>query len=180
MAPTQFVGLTSNANPTVWIYVPNTTAKTLEFSLFTQEKEGLYQTNLPVKAAGLLKVTLPPTIALATGKPYYWTAALVCNPERRTEDWVVGSWIQRQSLTANLRNQLAHATVEQRIKLYTQSGCWYEAFNTFLDLQQMEAASPNGKALWSHLLSTAGLNGITTQQELLHIAVPSLTTHSTH
>lgn len=162
LAPTQFVGLTAQANPTVWIYVPATTAQFLEFSLFTQHQEGVYQTNLAVTRPGLVNVTLPPQAPkLAPGQPYYWTAALVCNPNRRTDDWLVGGWIQRQPMKAELQQQLVEASPEQQVKLYVQAGFWYEALNTYLELQQSYPKHPSLAALWTDLLRGSGLRMMT-------------------
>lgn len=169
MAPTRSMGLTSIATPTLWIDVPDTPAKTLEFSLFTAAKAGVYQTNLPVHSSGLLRVNLPARVALIPDKPYYWSAALVCNPQRRTEDWVVGGWIQRRSLSPELQHQLASATPEQRVTLYLQSGFWYEAFNTYLELRQTQSTNPNLATIWADLLKAAGLNAS---------AIPSLSSQA--
>lgn len=160
LAPTQAVGLTTQATPTLWVYVPNTTAITLEFSLFTKEQEGIYQANLPVPTSGLLKITLPANVALLPNQPYYWTAALVCDPKRRTKDWLVGSWIRQQPFNPKLQPQLTAADPEQRVRLYTQEGFWYDALNTYLELSQTQPGNANLIQLWAELLRTAGLGPI--------------------
>ncbi len=160
MAPTNTVGLTSQANPTVWVYVPDTKAKTLEFSLVNQEQEGIYQVNLPINTPGLVKVTLPANV-LQAGKPYYWSVALVCNPDQRTDDWVVGSSIRQQPLPADLQRQLSRATADQQVRLYAQAGFWYEAFNTYLTLRQAQPANTNLSELWTELLKIADIGTIT-------------------
>lgn len=159
LAPTETVGFTSSQNPTFWVYIPNTTAKMLEFSLVTQE-EGVYQTNVPITAAKLVKITLPATVSLTVGKIYNWKAALVCNPERRTKDWVVNGWIQRQPIDAEFQRKLAGTTTEQQVKLYAQSGFWYEALNAYLQLRQMQPGSSNLSILGADLLKVAGLDKI--------------------
>lgn len=170
MAPTQSVGLTPNSSPTVWVYVPPTTAKTLEFSLFTKEREGIYQAYLPIKTSGLVKIMLPPNIVLTSNKPYQWTVALVCNPTRRTEDWVVGGWIQHQPLNTDLQRQLNQATAEQQVKLYTQTGFWYEALNRYLTLQQAQPQNSNLTTIWLDLLKSAGLTAVPPLQKPPRIA----------
>ncbi|MBL1175265.1 DUF928 domain-containing protein [Pantanalinema sp. GBBB05] len=161
LAPTQSVGLTTQATPTIWVYVPNTTATTLEFSLFTQAQEGLYQVNLPIRADGLLKITLPAnTASLTPNQSYYWTAALVCDPKRRTKDWLVEGRIQQQPLSAQLQQQLAAASAEQQIQLYLQAGFWYDALNTYLELSKTQPNHPALSLLWTDLLKTAGLRPI--------------------
>lgn len=170
LAPTRFLGLTSQENPAVWVYVPKTTARTLEFSLFTSDRDGVYQVQLPVSAPGLLKITVPKVAALKTGKPYYWTAALICNPQQRTNDWVVAGWIRQQPFSPDLQRQVAAATPEQRVKLYAQADFWYEALNAYLDLQQTQPNTPNLSLLWTDLLKTAGLSAVPLQGKLPRIA----------
>lgn len=160
LAPTETIGLTTKAHPTVWVYVPPSKAKTLEFSLFTQNQEGIYQVEVPIQTTGLVKLTLPPSIELQTDKPYYWAAALVCNPKRRTEDWIVGGWIQRQPFSADLQRHLTGATAEQQFKLYVQSGFWYEALTMYLQLRETQAQNANLPKLWTDLLKQAGLESV--------------------
>lgn len=173
LAPTRFLGLTSQENPAVWVYVPKTTAQTLEFSLFTSEQDGIYQVQLPVSAPGLVKIAVPQAAKLKTGKPYYWTAALICNPEQRTNDWVVTGWIRQQPFSPDLQRQLAAATPEQRLKLYAQANFWYEALNAYLALQQTQPNTPNLSSLWADLLQTAGLSAVPLQGKLPRISNPT-------
>ena len=174
LAPTGPVGLTPQARPSFWVYLPPTEAKTLEFSLFTQDQKGVYQTNLPINRPGLLKMTLPSQgVELKAGQLYRWKVALVCNPEDRTKDWVVSRLIQQQPLNAVLRGQLAAATPEQQIQLYTQSGFWYEAFNTYVKLRQAQPKNGNLTAIWAELAQSAGLGPIVLSTEGLRAAEPT-------
>lgn len=159
LAPAQTTGLTASEHPVIWVHLPKTTAKTLEFSLFDHQQEGVYQVNMPISAeAGLVKIPLPSTIpALKVDRPYAWVAALICNPQRRTEDLRVSGRIQRQSLSRALQRQLKTASPEQQIQLYLQSGFWYEALNQLMLLGQAQPTHPKLGSLWSQLLKSAGL-----------------------
>lgn len=162
IAPTRPVGLSAHDSPTIWVYIPNTTAKNLEFSLFSEQQEGIYQTTIPIKTSGLLAIPLPPgQIKLIAGRPYSWVAALVCDPVRRSQDWLVEGWIQYQSPTATLQRQLAAASGEQQVTLYLQAGFWYEALNLYLDFQRSHPNHASLTKLRSDLLQSAGLNPIT-------------------
>ncbi|MGI0483942.1 DUF928 domain-containing protein [Pantanalinema rosaneae CENA516] len=171
LAPTQGVGLTTQTNPTVWVYIPNTTATMLEFSLFTQGQEGIYQANLPIPTSGLVKITLPTNaVTLASNQPYYWTAALVCDPKRRTKDWLVGGWIRQQPLTPEQQQQLAAATSEQQVKLYAQAGFWYDALNTYLELSRSQSGNETLAGLWADLLNMAGLRAIAAPTRITQVS----------
>jgi len=159
LAPDQSVALTSQARPTVWVYLPETKATMLEFSLFTQEREGVYQTNLPITGAGLVKITLPSTVAaLQAGQSYYWVASLVCDVKRRTRDWAIGGWIQYQPLPSALQRQLQAATDSQQVKQYAQSNFWYDALTRYLELRQQQPDHAELGQLWTDLV-TAGKLG---------------------
>lgn len=159
MAPTQSVGLVASARPTLWVYVPPTQATTLEFSLFNEQQDGLYQTNLPIRAPGWMALNLPANLApLVPGQSYLWTIALICNPTRRSQDWLVEGWLRHQSPSPQLQAQLATATLDQRVTLYLEAGFWYEAVNTFMDLQRSQPHHPQSQPLWANLLKSAGLN----------------------
>ena len=159
LSPTQFKGLTASDHPTVWVSVPSTTAKTLEFSLFDAQQNGIYQANVPIDStSGMVKIKLPQTIAaLTSGQSYSWTAALVCNPQRRTDDWVASGWIHRQALSPNLKHQLDNASSEQQMKLYAQAGYWYETIDALVELRRSQPANSKLATTWSDLLKVAGL-----------------------
>lgn len=161
LTPGQSPGLTTQNNPTIWVYVPNTIAKTLEFSLFSKQQEGIYQTTVPVPTSGWLAIPLPPDrVKLVVGQSYAWAAALVCNPDRRGQDWLVQGQIQYQPLTTELQRQLAGASVEQQMKLYLQAGFWYEALNLYLELQRSHPGHASLTKLWADLLQSAELTAI--------------------
>jgi len=155
LAPTKSVGLTANATPTVWVHLPKTTARSLEFSLLTNQ-EGVYQANLSIRSTGLVALQLPANIKLEAEQPYTWTVSLICDPAHRSRDWVMEGAIQYQIPTVALQKQLMDANATQRIKLYLQAGFWYEALNAYLNLGQ-QSPQPNLASLWTELLKAAEL-----------------------
>lgn len=161
LAPTEAIGVTAQQSPTIWVYIPNTIAKTLEFSLFSGQQEGVYQTTIPIQGAGLLAIPLPSSsVKLVAGRPYSWAAALVCNPGRRSQDWLVEGTIQYQSPPAELQRQLAAASGEQQVMLYLQAGFWYEALHRYLELSRSHPRHASLTKLWADLLKSAGLLAI--------------------
>lgn len=159
LAPTKFVGLTSATTPTFWVYLPKTIARTLEFTL-TSDAEEIYQTNLPISSTGLVAIQLPATIKLKTDKPYSWVISLVCNPTERSHDWVVEGSMQHQLPNVALQQQLTQSSPSQTVKLYLQSGFWYEGLNAYLRLRQHQPTHTDLASLWKELLDSAGLPAI--------------------
>lgn len=158
LAPSHYVGLTAHSHPTVWVYIPPTRAQQLEFSLFDAQGKGIYQTTLPIAAAGLISISLPTTApALAERIPHYWTVALVCNPDRRTDDWVAGGgWIERRSLTSAPTTPSALA----QVSLLANTGYWYDALDNLMQLRQTQPHSPVLASTWITLLQSAGLEAV--------------------
>jgi hypothetical protein len=155
------LGLTQSARPNFFVYIPQTTAQTAEFSLFDEQMNGIYQASVPVTKAGLVSISLLDTApSLVKDKPYYWTVALVCNPSDRTEDWVVGGWIERAEPSATLKQQLANVTAVERVSLYAKQGFWYEALNTLVELQRTQPNHPVVATTWAELMKSVGLEVI--------------------
>lgn len=160
LAPSRYVGLTDRSRPTVWLYIPPTRAKTVEFSLYDAEHKGIYQTTLPIPGTGLVSLEFPAAApALTERKAYFWAVALVCNPDRRTDDWVVGGWIERRSRTTA---QLPAAGLE-RVSLLANTGYWYDAIDGLMQLRQTQPPSAALASTWTTLLRSAGLEAISDQ-----------------
>lgn len=164
LSPGRHLGLTQAERPNFLVYLPQTTAQMAEFSLFDEQMNGIYQVSIPVTKAGLVSIRLPDTApALAKDKPYYWTFALACNATDRTEDWVVGGWIERAEPSDSLKQQLATATAVEKVALYAKQGFWYDALTTLTELQQTQPNHPALAATWAQLLKSVGLDAIATQ-----------------
>lgn len=158
LSPQNFVGLTASEQPSFWVYVPPTVAKSLEFSLFEDGQTGVYQANVAITQAGFVKLTLPATTKLEPRKSYYWTAALVCDTTHRTNDWVVGSWVKYQPIDQALQQALDRASLLQKVDLYANAGFWYEALHQLAEMKETQPNHPELAAHWSNLMQLAGLN----------------------
>lgn len=163
IASQRSVGLTMHDRPTVWVYLPPNQAKTLEFSVFDQDRKGLYQTTIETNnRTGFVPITIAPSApALNQNQPYYWTVALVCNSKDRTSDWIVGGWIQQRSINPALQQQLNQATLSEQIRLIAKAGYWYEAVDTYL--RSAKSNDPQMNQVWSDLLETGNLKGLMSQ-----------------
>jgi Domain of Unknown Function (DUF928) len=165
LAPSRQIGMTDRDHPRFWVYLPPHSATHVEFSLYDQDHNGLYQVTLPVAAgAGLQPIDLPiGAPALAPQVTSQWAMALVCNPTRRTQDWVMGGWIQRAPIGQALAQQLAQAQGIERVQRYAQGGFWYEALDQMLTLQQAQPQSPALQSSLVALLQSAGLDQVASE-----------------
>lgn len=154
LVPSNHVGQTLLKRPTFLAYVSG--AKTLEFTLVEPniEKPLVVKTVEP-DAQGLVRVELPETAPdLAVGKDYRWSVAVVCNPNRRSNDVFAQSWIQRVESSTELQQKLSIVSSEQeRARIYAEAGVWYDAIAALTKANQ---SNPNNLEIRSDL--TALLN----------------------
>lgn len=168
IASLRSVGFTPHDRPTVWVYIPPTDAKMLEFSLFDQNRQGIYQIPIAIEnQTGFIPISLPSSApALNQNQPYYWTVALVCDAEQRTNDWITGGWIQQRSIDSVLQHQLKQATLTEQIRLTAKAGYWYEAVDAYLRSQQADPNDPQFCTLWADLLETGNLKSFLSRVHL--------------
>ena len=158
LAPQTFVGLTSQSTPALWLYLPNNQGETIELTVFDQDLNDLSQflVSSP-EAHGFLAIDLSEYFTLSIDVPYYWTAAFICNPSRRVEDWVVGGWIQYQPMPTSDQQALQSLTPSDQVSQYMDSGYWYDAFAIMQLLVETEPSSPEVEATWNTLIRQAEL-----------------------
>lgn len=167
--------LTVAANPTVFVYVPETSTESAEnllfaeFSVSDDQDNEVYQTTLQlptvlssdvptssVSTPGIVKLSLPADVPLETGKNYRWVFQLSCgkaNAEREFGRYVEG-WIQRTELSSELKAKIEQATPLEQAKLYATAKIWSE---TLMLASELRSSQP---AEWEELLKSVGLTEI--------------------
>lgn len=150
-------GKTAAAHPTVWFYVPQGSSLTATFVLQDQEGNSIYESDVALpQTAGVVSVTLPTTVSpLETDSLYHWFFKLYCRETSPPIQFVDG-WIQRESLSPTLAQQLQTATLQQQVRLYATNGLWFEALATAAELRQTNA----GDSTWAELLRAIGLGDV--------------------
>lgn len=170
LVPASGTGKTIAKYPTIFWYMPQTSASTVEFVLQDTNGDDLYRIQYRlarsitggVGASSVMSLTLPTLANLApleVDQDYQWKLALVCNPLNRSEDVIVQGKIKRVASDANLERRLQQATPQERVAIYADAQLWYE---TLLSLVELRRAYPNDNTLandWNTLLSLVGLEG---------------------
>jgi hypothetical protein len=159
--------LTVAEYPTIFVSLPQTSAKEAEFLLVKDnntEKEVLYETTVTLPSnSGIVSVSLPNNGTLPpleVGKSYYWYFSVICDPQDRTTEPTVEGPIQRVEPSPNLVAKLKNASPRDRAALYAEAGFWYDAINS---IAQLRRSSPNDTAIaadWTELLKSVGLDTI--------------------
>ncbi len=167
LAPSNNVGTTVSANPTLFWYVPETEAKFAQLVVYDNpdKKNEIYQTTLALNGTpGVVKLSLPATVALEPGKEYRWHFGLICNREDRSQDKFVEGVIERTELSSEQKTKLAQATEPlKQAEVYAGATVWQE---TLTILAQLRHDRPNDSDIteaWEELLKSVQLKDIATQ-----------------
>lgn len=162
LIPATDTELTTEAHPTVFVYIPNSTAQKAEFSLWDENDNGLYQTTISLpNQSGIVSFKLPEDAPpLAVDKRYKWSIAAICDPNQRSRDVVVEGWIKRTQLNSALTQQLTSVDPLQQAKLYAQNKVWYEALATLAQLRRSRPSDSSIAVEWQQLLQSVGLKDV--------------------
>jgi hypothetical protein len=144
---------TSLANPTLYFYLPQTTARQVAFVITDTNNNKVFSEIYTVPGqAGIWQLTLPDNVALEKNKEYWWELALICNPQKRQSDKFVQGKLKRLEIQADLKAQIARQTSPvEKAKHYAQAKIWQETLTT---LAQIYGVDPQA---WKDLLTSAGL-----------------------
>ncbi|NJK36965.1 MAG: DUF928 domain-containing protein [Oscillatoriales cyanobacterium SM2_3_0] len=163
LMPANNIGTTISSHPAVYVYVPKTSGKSAEFTLYnwtTRERAAVYEAQVPVaNLSGIVKIPLPETVNLEPENTYVWVFSIVCNAQDRSQDQYVSGWIERVSLKSDQQ-----ATIEdtqqpsEKAALYASAGIWHETLEI---LEQLRSTDPQ---IWRTFLDSVGLGEISEQQ----------------
>ncbi|NEU75640.1 DUF928 domain-containing protein [Hassallia byssoidea VB512170] len=151
VVPNSNIGRTTQANPTFFFYVPQTSA-TLELVLQDRDKE-YKQTYKSSEKGGIVSFPFNQA-SLEVGKVYRWSFSIVCNPKERSKDKFVEGAIMRVKTEPQLASKLATASPQESANLYAEFGIWQDSVAS---LAKSLSSNPNNaelKAEWQALLSS--------------------------
>ncbi|MFK8186637.1 MAG: DUF928 domain-containing protein [Phormidesmis sp.] len=120
--------LTTQAQPTLAWFLESKAVTHMEFMLsHPAEAEPLYSKEISA-SAGLVEVTLPPSIELEEGVRYRWTVFMTCNGGENEVH--ARSFVKRVAAT-DIPVNTATSWTEQA-DVYASHGVWYDALNTLI------------------------------------------------
>jgi hypothetical protein len=117
-------------------------------------KKVVNKTTFEIKnGPGIISYQLPEkSPALELGKKYRWRFFFFCNPASQADVLSVNGVIIRESLNAELNNQLLKASALEKVTLYGDNGYWYEMLTEVIKLRRLEPNNPEINKIWSNLL----------------------------
>jgi len=172
LMPAENIGLTADAYPRFYWYMPVNQAQFVEFTLTQVDEQGedlatLYTSRFAVTGeAGIVSLQLPATASLpplVEGDRYRWQVAAFCNPASENGDLQIEGWVQYQPPTEELAAELAAASASEQAALYASNGYWFDAVE---QLATQAAAAPEAadlQANWAELLHSVGLDDLAAQ-----------------
>ncbi|MBU7586267.1 MAG: DUF928 domain-containing protein [Nostoc sp. TH1S01] len=169
LIPESQLGLTTISNPSLFFYVPQTSAPELELVVQNETEQEVYtQKYKPNDKAGIISIRLPVN-SLAVNKQYKWKFSVICNPTDKSQNQVVAGLVQRVLPDIKLVKKLQQATRQERAVLYAAAGIWQDALAT---VAQRRYLFPNNLEIasdWEELLTAQGvrLNQQIVQQPLI-------------
>ena len=146
-------GLTTNANPTFWFYLPFQLEPegVLEFVLQDANDNYIYQTKITGNKmdAGILSLPLPAQVQLQEDQSYHWHFLLYCQSKMPAQ--FVSGYIKRVS-RPNLARQLANKAPREQVRLYGAAGIWYDALTQLAYLYRQTPQDPQLQQDWRTLM----------------------------
>lgn len=130
LAPQQHIGQTLSTQPTLTWFVPDEATYQIELKLYQQTADGFVDVgenlrpNEEESHQGYMSYTVPASLGLTVSE-YHWHVILICSPEDRSRDQVVGGVFE----VVRRPNELATVTGDhiEQARQYANAGLWYDA-----------------------------------------------------
>ncbi len=126
MPPGNF-GLTTKAQPTIYLYLPQTTAKQVVIAIQNENRTVYKRAFLPIEinnniASFFLSKNI---INLEAGKNYQWKISVICDEYLKPGDPTFSGWLQRVEPTT-IDKQLNNKNSNEQIQYFAEHGYWYD------------------------------------------------------
>lgn len=164
LLPKTNLGLTTAAQPTIFLYIPPNSATSAKFVLQNGSIEQVYTTKLSIPStSGVIGVTIPAQVAssLEVDKNYLWSFSISCDADDPNSDRAyVQGWIVRSNPSATTIRQLKTADPYERPAIYANEGYWYDTLATLAELRRANPKDTSLISEWSDLLKSVGLDSV--------------------
>ncbi|MGB3402829.1 MAG: DUF928 domain-containing protein [Microcoleaceae cyanobacterium] len=156
LTPLNNISTTVNPNPTLYFYIPITESTPAELTIYNwtnRDRTPVYQTQLTLDSTpGIVKITLPETVALEANQTYAWNLSLYCDSNSTVVSQYVDGWLERVSLPTDTQAELQQLKKPLAVaQFYAEAGIWHETLDV---LTQLRSTHPQ---VWKEFLSSVGL-----------------------
>lgn len=161
LLPDTHLGQTAVATPTLFVFVPKSTATQGEVVIADAEHRPLATmvVDLPPEPGVL---ALKPNVQLQPGQDYRWTFTLLCGGDADDPSAFisVSGGISRVQPSPDLAKRLQDPRAGDRLAAAADAGLWYETLALLAQLQRDPATRDRARSEWVALLSSVGLESI--------------------
>jgi hypothetical protein len=160
LSPTTKPGTTLAQRPSFLVYVPETSARTAEFSLRDYNGRGVYRTTLALSnRSGIVSLSLPAEAPpLEVGEQYTWSFAIICDPNRRLNDRFITGMVQRIAFDPARLHQIEQTSLREQVSLYQEADVWYDTLAALFKLHHTQQNDPSINAIWDEFLQSGGVS----------------------
>jgi hypothetical protein len=166
----QAYGLTSAAFPTLYAYIPPSTAPTGFLTLINADLETVAQIPINIPAqGGIVAVNTaeanPPLPPLVADEWYEWHITLICNAEVSIES--ESAFLMRVELDATVTAQQAETTAKDLTMFFGQEGLWYDALAASFEYHGQAPEDETWLPEWQQLLLDGNLDPVLEALDLM-------------
>lgn len=156
-------GANTDIPMSLWFYIPDNEAAGAELTIVNELGDTTYQQTVELPStSGTIQLKLPQyqadgvTPTFESGSLYYWDFALICDPNDRGDDVLLGGGIQRIDASTEFLAQLDAVADDllAQAELYATAGAWQETITLAASLRTQ---NPDA---WSELLSSVDLDAL--------------------
>jgi Domain of Unknown Function (DUF928) len=164
LLPHTNLGLTLKARPTIFVYIPKTSARKAFFSLQDEENNHHHQMSVQLPShGGVIGIQLPQDAPpLQVGKHYKWSLVTICGQTLEPDNPQVTGWVRRVTPDASLPALNSTDSLESVVQL-AKKGVWYDTLSILAQLRQERPNDANLAKHWYELLTSVGLGAIATE-----------------
>jgi hypothetical protein len=166
LVPEMSAGLTLSQSPAFWFYLPYTLTsnQSIEFVLKDDQDRYIHKTELSSTevSPGVIRLSLPSTVALEPNSNYHWYFVVHCNPQNQNRIVYANGLIRRVE-RPRLTQQLKSVSPQERTQLYANEGIWYDALTNLGDRLLVSPKNSQLKQDWTGLLQTVGLENLASE-----------------
>lgn len=165
-------GTTTAEYPTIYWYLPPTSASVAEFVLRDAEQQVVYSTRyalaksekgLVADTPKIMSLTLPSYTNLSPlkiGQEYQWTLVLSCNALDLSGQISIEGKIKRVQADPTLAELASKATLNERVGLYAKARIWYNTLSALVELQRDRPNNPEVSEAMNKMFASVGLNPV--------------------
>jgi hypothetical protein len=157
------IGLTTQAQPTIYWYARTPAVARFEFALIDDEGiDLLLEVDVgSERIAGFRQLDLGDHgVTLQPGVSYQWSVALVSDDASRSLDLISSGIIERIEPGEGLNGRISNATGSDLVGIYASEGIWYDALDTVSKLMEQSPADQGLVDIRDSLLAQVGLQSV--------------------